>query len=61
PAFVVGYREQESVVMEQLIRPLENGISITRIRPDLPLDPPNSLNDDALTALRKLKAGLSQE
>ena len=58
PGIIIGYREQEIIVREKLISPLENRLGITRIRPDINAEPPGSLGDTALTAMKRLKAGL---
>ena len=58
PTIVIGYREQESVVREKLITVLEDRAGVTRIRPDLTNNPPESFADNALWAMKKLKAGL---
>lgn len=58
PTIVIGYREQESIVREKLITVLENRAGVTRIRPDLTNNPPESFADNALWAMKKLKAGL---
>jgi NAD-dependent SIR2 family protein deacetylase len=58
PTFVIGYREQERVVREKLITVLENRGGIIRIRPDAPNIPPDSIADNALMAMKKIKAGI---
>jgi len=58
PTFVIGYREQEEIVRSRLITPLENRAGITRIRPDLASNPPESCADNAVMAMKKIKAGL---
>ena len=56
-AVIIGYREQEPVVSERLISPLQHRGSIVRIGPSQPNNPPLSFSDDATKALRKLDAG----
>ncbi len=56
PAIVIGYREQESVVREKLITVLEHRAGVTRVRPDLTNNLPESFADSALWAMKKLKA-----
>lgn len=58
PAITIGYREQEQVVRERLLSVLENRGGITRIRPDLPNNPPETFGDNALMAMKKIKNGL---
>ncbi len=58
PSITIGYREQEQVVRERLITVLENRGGITRIRPDLPNNPPETFEDNALMAMKKIKNGL---
>ena len=55
--FIVGYREQEPIVNQKLISPLDSRGGIVRIGPSLPHQPPNIFSDDARSALRKLEAG----
>jgi len=57
PTISLGYREQEAVVRQKLIAVLENRGGITRIRPDLTNSPPESFGDNALMAMKKIKAG----
>ncbi len=58
PTIVIGYREQERVVRDTLLAVLESRAGITRIRPDLPANPPDSFPDNAVMAMKKIKAGL---
>lgn len=58
PTIIIGYREQEPIVRERLIAVLGSRAGITRIRPDLGNNPPESFTDNALSAMRKIKAGL---
>ena len=58
PAIVVGYREQEPVIREKLISILEKRGGVTRIRPDLPNNPPESFADNAVKAMKTIKASL---
>lgn len=58
PAIAIGYREQEPVVCSNLITVLENRGGITRIRPDLPTNPPDTFTDNSLMAMKKIKAGI---
>lgn len=57
PTIILGYREQEIAVRQTLITVLENRGGITRIRPDLANSPPGSFADNALMAMKKIKAG----
>ena len=52
PAVIIGYREQEPVVIEKLISVSENRGGVTRIQPDLPGAPPSVLNDNALIGMK---------
>ncbi|MFC1904432.1 SIR2 family protein [Chloroflexota bacterium] len=54
----IGYREQEQVVHEKLFSVLEKRGGITRIRPDLDNNPPESFADNAISAMKRIKAGL---
>jgi hypothetical protein len=56
--FIIGYREQERIVKARLIEPLDLQGRITRIRPDLPLSPPETLPDTAISAMKKIRAAL---
>ncbi len=58
PAIVIGYREQEEVVREKLLNVLENRGGVTRIRTDLPDNPPETFADNALMAMKKIKLGI---
>jgi len=58
PAITIGYREQEQVVRERLLNVFENRGGITKIRPDLPDNPPETFGDNALMAMKKIKNGL---
>jgi hypothetical protein len=58
PTFIVGYREQESAVCERLIPVLEKRGGVSRIRPDLANNPPESFADNAQKAMVKIKAGI---
>ncbi|MFH1639953.1 MAG: SIR2 family protein [Chloroflexota bacterium] len=58
PGVVIGYREQEKVVREKLLNTLEKRGGVSRIRPDLPNNPPESFADDALKAMKTIKASL---
>ena len=58
PGLVIGYREQETVVREDLISVIENRGGITRIRPDLEITDPHAFNDNALVAMKRLKSGV---
>lgn len=57
PTTILGYREQETVVRQELIALLGKRGGITRIRPDLANSPPESFADNALMAMKKIKAG----
>ena len=58
PTISIGYREQEPVVREELLAVLENRGGITKIRPDLSNNPPDTLADNSLMAMKKVKAGM---
>ena len=58
PAITIGYREQEQVVRERLFNVFENRGGITKIRPDLPTNPPDTFADNSLMAMKKIKAGI---
>ena len=58
PCTVLGYREQEAAVRDQLILPLQNRGGVTRIRPDLTPAPPDYLADTASVAMQRIRAGL---
>lgn len=57
PTIILGYREQETAVGQKLIAVLEKRGGITRMRPDLANNPPKSFADNALMAMKKIKAG----
>ena len=57
PTIVIGYREQERAMRGTLTAVLQKRGGVTRIRPDLPNDPPESFADNALMAMKKIKAG----
>lgn len=59
PTIVIGYKEQEQIVRDQVISVLEQRGGLTRIRPDIDHDPKRSFRDNAANALKKLKAGLA--
>jgi hypothetical protein len=56
--FILGYREQEETVTTKLIGPLAQRSGVTRIGPNLEVVPPDSLKDDAASAMKKLAASL---
>jgi len=58
PTIVIGYREQEHLVSKKLIEVLEKRGGVTRIRPDLPNNPPYSFADNSLMCMKKIKAGI---
>lgn len=58
PTISIGYREQEPVVREELLAVLENRGGITKIHPDLSNNPPDTLADNSLMAMKKVKAGM---
>lgn len=58
PTISIGYREQEPVVHEGLLAVLENRGGMTRIRPDLSNNPPETFADNGLMAMKKIKAGI---
>lgn len=58
PAIAIGYREQEPVVRERLLTLLENRGGITKIRPDLSNNPPETFADNSIMAMKKIKAGI---
>jgi len=58
PTISIGYREQEKVVRERLLNVLENRGGITRIRPDLSNNPPETFEDNSLMAMKKIKAAM---
>lgn len=58
PAIAIGYREQEVVVREKLLNVLKNRGGITRIRPDLSNNPPETFADNSLMAMKKIKDGI---
>ena len=58
PGIVIGYREQEPIVVEALISVIEQRGGITRIRPDIDERPTDSFRDNASSAMKKLDAAL---
>jgi hypothetical protein len=58
PAIAIGYREQEPMVRQRLIAVLENRGGLTRIHPNLDNNPPKSFKDNALKAMKQIKAGI---
>ncbi len=58
PAIAIGYQEQEVVVREKLLNVLKNRGGITRIRPDLSNNPPETFADNSLMAMKRIKDGM---
>ncbi len=58
PTIAIGYREQEPVVLDKLLTVLENRGGMTRIRPDLDDNPPETFADNSIMAMKKIKAGI---
>ncbi len=58
PTISIGYREQEPVIREELFAVLENRGGITKIRPDLSNNPPETFADNSLMAIKRIKNGI---
>jgi len=58
PAIAIGYREQEVIVREKLLNVLKNRGGITRIRPDLSNNPPETFADNSPMAMKRIKDGM---
>jgi hypothetical protein len=58
PGVIIGYREQEKIIREKLLNTLEKRGGLTRIGPDLPNSPPESFADNAVKAMKAIKASL---